>query len=73
MRDKVMAFASEAKTSAGIIGSLPFGVAGVLALVAPDYISLLFTTTIGNWLLAAGAAFMTVGIVVMRSMINFEV
>jgi tight adherence protein B len=73
MRDKVQALSSEAKASAMIIGSLPFAVATLLAFVATDYISLLFTTDAGNWLLVIAAGTMSVGIFVMRQMINFDI
>ncbi|MGE5547807.1 MAG: type II secretion system F family protein [Solirubrobacterales bacterium] len=72
MRDKVQAMSSEAKASAGIIGSLPLAVSGILALVAPDYIALLFTTSTGNWIVGGCLLWMGTGIVVMRQMINFE-
>jgi tight adherence protein B len=73
MRDKVQAMSTEAKTSAGIIGSLPILVALMLVFVAPDYISLLVTTSLGNWILAGSAAVMSCGVLVMRQMINFEI
>ena len=73
MRDKIQALSSEAKASAGIIGSLPFAVGTLLAFVATDYIALLFTTDAGNWMLVIGAGIMSVGILVMRQMINFDI
>jgi tight adherence protein B len=73
MRDKVQAMSTEAKTSAAIIGSLPVLVGLMLVFVAPDYVALLFTTSPGNWILAGSAAVMSVGVVVMRRMINFEI
>ena len=73
MRDKIRALSSEAKSSAAIIGCMPFAVAGVLTFTAPDYVSLLVTTNAGNWCLVAGACIMTTGILVMRKMINFEI
>lgn len=73
MRDKVQAMSTEAKTSAGIIGSLPVLVAAILVFVAPDYITLLFTTSVGNWILAGSALVMSTGVFVMRQMINFEI
>lgn len=73
MRDKVQAMSSEAKASASIIGSLPVAVAGILALVAPDYIGLLFTTGPGNFIVVAALLWMAIGILVMRGMINFKV
>jgi tight adherence protein B len=73
MRDKVQAMSTEAKTSAGIIGSLPVLVGLALAFVATDYIALLFTNSLGNWILAGGAGVMSLGVLVMRQMINFEI
>lgn len=72
MRDKAQAMASEAKASAMIIGSLPFAVAGILSVVNPDYLMLLFTEKTGNYLLGIGAFWMTCGSLVMRKMINFK-
>lgn len=72
MKDRVLALAQEAKTSAAIIGALPIILAGVLGLVAPQFIGLLFTTTIGHYLVMIGLFWMGIGIMVMRGMINFE-
>lgn len=72
MRDKVKAMSAEAKSSAMIIGSLPIIVGSLLALIAPDYVGLLFTTNIGHILVAGGLTWMGVGILAMRQMINFE-
>jgi len=73
MRDKVQAMSGEAKASAMIIGSLPPLVAALLAVVSPHYIAVLFTTNVGHLILFAGASLMSVGVVVMRQMINFEI
>lgn len=72
MRDKVHAFASEARASAYIIGSLPLVVICALAALAPNYIELLFITDVGNVLLFAGVVTEVVGLLVMRRMINFD-
>jgi tight adherence protein B len=72
LRDKIIAMSQEAKTSAAIIGSLPICVAGILALVAPDYIGTLFQSTTGHWLLVGCGFVMGLGIMIMRAMINFE-
>ena len=70
--DKIAALSSEAKASAGIIGSLPFFVGGALALVSPDYVGLLFSERIGNVLIAGGLIWMALGVFVMHQMINFD-
>ncbi|RAU20939.1 pilus assembly protein TadB [Paramagnetospirillum kuznetsovii] len=72
MRDKVQAFASEARASAYIIGSLPLVVITALAGLAPNYIEILFTTDTGNILLFTGGVTEVVGLLVMRRMINFD-
>ncbi len=73
MHDKVQAMSSEAKASAGIIGSLPIIVGLLLSLVAPDYIGVLFRTETGHLILFVGACIMGTGIVVMRQMIRFDI
>jgi tight adherence protein B len=45
---------------------------GLVYLTSPDYIMLLFTQKLGNLLLAASAVWMSMGIFVMRKMINFD-
>src|SRR6185312_1209757 len=69
---KIKAMSSEAKASAMIIGSLPIVVMGIVYLTTPSYIKLLFTERTGNLLLAGCAVWMSVGIFVMRKMINFK-
>ena len=69
---KIKAMSSEAKASAGIIGSLPPGVMFIVYLTTPGYISMLFTEHLGNLMLAGCAFWMFTGIMVMRKMINFK-
>ncbi len=73
MKGKIDAMSSEAKASAMIIGSLPFVVAGLLFLISRDYIMLMFTSQLGNLLLMGACTWMSIGILVMRAMINFKV
>lgn len=73
MREKIKAMSSEAKASAGIIGSLPFAVTALLSLVAWNYIQLLFFTSAGNAFIFAGFLIMGMGILVMKHMINFDI
>jgi tight adherence protein B len=73
MRLKVKAMSSEAKASAGIIGSLPFVMAALLYFVSHDYIMQLFTTHMGNIMLIGGGAFMAMGVFVMSRMVRFEI
>jgi tight adherence protein B len=72
MKAKVKAMSQEAKASAAIIGSLPLAVMLLVYLTSPGYISLLFTDPLGHLLLAGSAVWMSLGILVMRNMINFD-
>lgn len=73
LKRKVKALSSEAKASAGIIGSLPVLVCLGLYGVNPDYISLLFEVPKGKVMLTGTLIWMSVGIFVMKAMINFKV
>jgi tight adherence protein B len=72
MADKIQAMSMEAKASAGIIGSLPPLVMLLVFLTTPDYIALLWTHPIGQLMLVACAIWMSIGIFVMKKMINFD-
>jgi tight adherence protein B len=72
LQGKIRAMSSEAKASAAIIGSLPPGVMGIVYLTTPAYIMKLFTEKSGNLMLAGCVVWMSIGIMVMRKMINFK-
>jgi len=72
MKAKIQAMSQEAKASAGIIGSLPIIVALLVYLTSPQYIELLWTHPTGRMLLAISVFWMSMGIMVMRKMINFD-
>jgi len=72
LQAKVRAFSAEAKASAMIIGALPPLVMGAAYLTSPDYMSLLWTNDLGMIMLVGCAAWMLIGVLVMRKMINFD-
>ena len=72
MKAKINAMSQEAKASAAIIGSLPIVVLSLVYFTSPSYIELLWTEHLGRMMLAACAVWMTIGIFVMRKMINFD-
>lgn len=73
MRAKVGAMSMEAKASACIIGALPFIVALLVYLTSPAYMMVLFTDPRGHLIIGLGLFWMSVGIMVMRNMINFDI
>jgi tight adherence protein B len=72
MAEKIQAMSMEAKASAGIIGALPPIVMLLVYLSTPEYISLLWTHPTGQLLLVGCVIWMTIGILVMKRMINFD-
>jgi len=72
MAEKIQAMSMEAKASAGIIGSLPPIVMLLVYLSTPQYISLLWTHPTGQLMLVGCVVWMSIGIFVMKRMINFD-
>jgi tight adherence protein B len=72
MAEKIQAMSMEAKASAGIIGSLPPIVMLLVYLSTPEYISLLWTHPTGQLMLCGCAIWMSIGVFVMKKMINFD-
>ena len=72
MQGKIKALSSEAKASAMIIGCLPPGVTLMVYFTTPSYITPLFTTRVGNLLLAGCAIWMSMSIFIMKKMISFK-
>ncbi len=72
MAEKIQAMSMEAKASAAIIGSLPPIVMLLVYLSTPEYISLLWTHPTGQLMLVGCVIWMSIGIFVMKRMINFD-
>ena len=69
---RFQAMSTEAKASASIIGALPPAVMLLVWLSTPDYIALLWTEQIGQFMLVCCLGWMGIGIMVMKKMINFD-
>ncbi len=72
MKAKIQAMSQEAKASASIIGALPVAVMTLVYITSPEYIALLWTEPLGRVMLAASAVWMSLGVMVMKKMINFD-
>ena len=72
MKGKIQAMSQEAKASASIIGALPVAVMTLVWVTSPQYINLLFTEPLGNVMLVGSVMWMSMGILVMKKMINFD-
>jgi tight adherence protein B len=72
MKAKIKAMSMEAKASGAIIGALPIVVMVLVYITSPQYISTLWTESLGRMMLLGSAVWMSMGIFVMRRMINFD-
>ncbi len=72
MKAKINAMSMEAKASGMIIGALPVAVMLLVYITSPGYISLLWTEQLGHMMLAGSVVWMSLGILVMKKMINFD-
>lgn len=73
MREKIKAMSSEAVASAMIIGSLPPLVMLLVMIFSPAYMMKLFTDPRGHVMLLGAGAWMFIGVMSMRKMINFKI
>jgi len=72
MKAKIQAMSMEAKASAMIIGCLPLAVMMLVWITSPQYIELLWTHPTGRMMMLGCAVWMSIGVFVMRKMINFD-
>lgn len=72
MKEKIKALSAEAVASALIIGALPPGVVVLISVTSPAYMQPLFTDPRGHLMLLAAGIWMSIGVFVMRKMINFR-
>lgn len=70
---KIKAMSSEAKASAMIIGSLPFLMFALLMGVNTEYMMILINDERGQILMGGGLTWLSMGVLVMRQLINFEI
>lgn len=72
LAEKIVIAGQEARASAAIIGSLPVLVLGVLWLVQPDFVGILFVTLKGQIALGISASLIVLGSLAMREMAKFD-
>lgn len=73
LAQKVRIASQEARSSALIVGAIPFLVAGALYFFNPDYLRPLVETGVGLVVLISAGLWMLLGVAIMRRMVNFDV
>ncbi len=73
MSDQIKSMTAEARTTAMIIGSLPFCMTALMTLTSYSYISILWQDTMGQYMIAGGVMLISTGTFIMNSMIQFDI
>ena len=73
LRGKIRTLSSEGRSSAWVLGCMPFFMVGMLTLVNPPYMSLLWTTHQGQTLLLISSGLMAAGFYSLNSITQIKV
>ena len=73
IRGEIKTLTAQQRLTGFVIGGLPIFVGLVMLAINPDYMTPLFTETAGKVLLVIAVGLEAMGIMLMRSMMNFEV
>ncbi|MCW2956846.1 MAG: putative type secretion system integral rane subunit [Thermoleophilia bacterium] len=72
-RKKVKALTSMGQMSAYVLLGMPIFIACVITLMSPEYMAPMFTTTVGHFMLGAGAVSMLLGYVACMKVVSVKV
>ncbi len=70
---RIRILSAEGRLSAIVLLAMPFAIAGIIFLINPGYMSLLFTEDLGHMLIGSNLTMMTLGALIIRKMVNFKV
>ena len=73
LQGKVRTLSAEGRFSAILLGSLPFGLGGILTLLNPAYMEPLWSTPQGHNILGMGGVFLVLGFVILSRIIQIKV
>jgi len=73
IKGHIRTLTAQGRISGIIIGLLPIAIGGVIYLINPEYIKVLFTHPMGRAMLVAGACSQFIGIMVIRKIINIDI
>lgn len=73
LRGKIRVLSAEARFSAIILAAIPFFIILAIRFTNPDYIKILFSEPLGRVICGMALIMMTLGILVMKKMVNIKV
>lgn len=72
IKGEISSITAQGRMSGLIIGALPIGIAAVLMVVNPDYMSTFFTTKIGNIMLVVSVVMEVIGFFAIRKVVSID-
>lgn len=73
IRGEIKTLTAQQSLTGLVIGLLPFGVGALFFVISPDYITPLFTETLGRVMIVAAIFLEAVGLMIIRRILNIEV
>lgn len=73
IQQEIKTLTAQGRISGYIIAALPFGIAAVLSVINPSYLSVLFTNPIGWAMLAGGLTSQLIGFLIIQKIITIEI
>jgi tight adherence protein B len=73
IRGEIKTLTAQQTMTGYVIALLPVGVGGMFMIVSPDYITVLFTETMGRVMLGVATVLEAIGIFVIRRILAIEV
>lgn len=72
IQQELKTLTAQGRMSGYIIGALPFGIAGILSIINPSYLKLLFTTSLGLAMLFMGLTSQLIGFFIIHKIISVK-
>ncbi len=72
IKGEISSITAQGRMSGLIIGSLPVGIAAILMVINPEYMSTFFTTTAGNIMLIVSVVMEVLGFFAIRKVVTIE-
>jgi len=73
LQRKLKSLSAEGRMSAWVLTMIPFGLAGMLSIVSPDYLPILFADELGRKIIAVGLILLCLGAVWIKFIISIKV
>ena len=73
IRNEIRTLTSQQRMTGYVVGAIPVGLLGIFFVIAPDFVSLLFTDSLGHLMLGGAVILEFLGFMVIRKIVNIEV